>query len=262
MEIEYDSLGVLWLVQVRVKVSFEVENEESFSDSGVEVTLPSDYANGLTVGGKRKVVAQLSKLYNIPKSYFTFEGYPRVVTPPAAEELPVLKVALQAVCSRNNGTIGVTPGDLAQVLSERGGYAEGDLIFLVAASGEKLRVAVEKLRHIQPEKARMFFFAVRTPAPPTQFLRALSSVAVANVLTLRCNCGRVQWRRTLADISSAAQAKRKEQAQAAAGEVRSLSSSALGLSIPHSSQEGRPLLRVFCCALSCSHRKRCSSLSA
>lgn len=148
-------------MQIKVKVEFDVDNEESSSDTGVEVNIPADFNTGLTIGGKRSIVTQLSKIYKIPRSYFTFEGYPRVVTDPTKGELPILKVALQAVCSRKDGTIGVQPSELARVLTELGGYAEKDLIFLITTSGEKLRVSIENVRQIAPEKARLFMFAVR-----------------------------------------------------------------------------------------------------
>ncbi|XP_026191968.1 uncharacterized protein LOC34623096 [Cyclospora cayetanensis] len=173
-------------VNVKVKLVFDVENDEAFSDSGIVISLPSDFATGLNIGGKRKVAQQLSKMYGIPKAYFTFDGYPRVVIDPAKSELPVLKVALQALCLRNDGKIGVRPAELAQVLIEKGGYGNKDYILLHAAAGEKLRVSVENARQIAPEKARMFMFA---------------------------------WKRKLSDITSAAEGKAKEKAKAAAGEV-------------------------------------------
>ena len=148
-------------MQVKVKVVFDVENEESSSDSGVDVELPLDFATGLTIGGKRSVASQLSKSYHIPRSFFTFEGYPRVVMDTTKAELPSLKVALQAVCSRSDGSIGISPAELARVLTSQGGYGERDLIFLLTTSGEKLRVSIENLRQIAPEKARMFTFGVR-----------------------------------------------------------------------------------------------------
>ncbi|OEH76665.1 hypothetical protein cyc_07060 [Cyclospora cayetanensis] len=151
-------------VNVKVKLVFDVENDEAFSDSGIVISLPSDFATGLNIGGKRKVAQQLSKMYGIPKAYFTFDGYPRVVIDPAKSELPVLKVALQALCLRNDGKIGVRPAELAQVLIEKGGYGNKDYILLHAAAGEKLRVSVENARQIAPEKARMFMFAVAEPA--------------------------------------------------------------------------------------------------
>lgn len=146
---------------MNVKVVFDVENEESSSDTGVNVDLPADFATGLTIGGKRSVVSQLSKLYAIPKSFFTFEGYPRVVVDATKGGLPALKVALQVVCSRSDGSIGVTPAELARVLTARGGYGENDLVFLLTTSGEKLRISIENLRQISPEKARMIMFGVR-----------------------------------------------------------------------------------------------------
>ncbi|CDJ35920.1 uncharacterized protein EMH_0044390 [Eimeria mitis] len=112
-------------------------------------------------------------------------GYPRVVVDATKGELPALKVALQAVCTRPDGTIGVSPAELARVLTERGGYGEKDLIFLLTTSGEKLRVSIENLRQIAPEKAQMFMFG---------------------------------WKRTLADIKAEGEAKAKERAEAAAGE--------------------------------------------
>ncbi|CDJ49379.1 hypothetical protein, conserved [Eimeria brunetti] len=172
-------------VKVKVNVEFDVENEESSFDTGVDINLPSDFAAGLTIGGKRSVATQLSKKYNIPRSYFTFEGYPRVVMDTAKGGLPVLKVALQVVCSRSDGTIGVSPAELARVLTERGGYGERDLVFLLTTSGEKLRVPIENVRQIAPEKARLFMFG---------------------------------WKRTLADIRAEGEAKVKERAEAAAGE--------------------------------------------
>ncbi|KAL8439878.1 hypothetical protein Efla_000850 [Eimeria flavescens] len=172
-------------IKVKVKVSFEVEGSEAFSDTGVEVMLPSDYATGLRIGGKRKVVAQLSKLYGIPKNYFTLDNYPRVVVDPAKSELPILKVALETVCLRPDKTTAVKPTELASVLSERGGYRDEDLLFIVTPTGEKFRVNLKTLRQLQPEKVQKYKFS---------------------------------WKRGLSDISSEAEAKRKERAEAISGE--------------------------------------------
>ncbi|KAL8447515.1 hypothetical protein Emed_004303 [Eimeria media] len=172
-------------IKVRVNVSFEVENSEASSDSNIEITLPADYANGLRIGGKRRTAAQIAKLYNIPKSYFTFDNYPRVVLDRTQGPLPILKIALETVCLRQNGTIAVTPAELAGVLSERGGYSEEDFVFVTTATGEKLRIPLKTLRQIQPNKVQKFNFA---------------------------------WKRTLSDISAEAQAKRKEKVEAAFGE--------------------------------------------
>ncbi|KAL8452923.1 hypothetical protein Emag_002140 [Eimeria magna] len=173
-------------IKVKVDVSFEVENSEASADSNIEITLPADFANGLRIGGKRRTVAQVAKLYNIPKSYFTLDNYPRVVVDRARGPLPILKVALETVCLRPDGTIAVTPAELAGVLSERGGYAEDDLVFVTTATGERLRVPLKTLRQLQPDKVQKFNFA---------------------------------WKRTLSDISSEAQAQRKEKVEAAFGEV-------------------------------------------
>ncbi|KAL8270517.1 hypothetical protein Esti_005554 [Eimeria stiedai] len=173
-------------IKVKVNVSFEVENSEASADSNIEITIPADYATGLRIGGKRRTVGQIAKLYNIPKSYFTLENYPRVVVDPTRGPLPILKIALETVCLRPDKTIVVTPAELAGVLSERGGYAEDDLVLVTTATGEKLRVPLRTLRQLQPDKVQKFNFA---------------------------------WKRTLSDISSEAQAKRKEKVEAAFGEV-------------------------------------------
>lgn len=156
-----------------MNVVFVVDNEPASSDSGIEITVPAEYATGLSIGGKRKVVSQLSKRYRIPKSYFTLEGYPRIVVSSSKTELPTLKVALQVVPYRPDGTVGIAPAELARVLRERGGYGDQDLIFLITADGDKFRIPLEKLPEVKAKKARMLMFAVRILAPHTYGLSTL-----------------------------------------------------------------------------------------
>lgn len=117
------------------------------------------YASGLNPGEKKKVASQLTKLYAIPKNYFTLRNYPRVLLV-RPSDLPVLKVALQVSCGRNEGTIGVKPAELVRVLTERGGYSEDDSIFVIFKSGEKLMLKLSTIRHIIPEKVEKIMFAV------------------------------------------------------------------------------------------------------
>ncbi|KAL8428061.1 hypothetical protein ACSSS7_007415 [Eimeria intestinalis] len=198
-------------IKVKVNVSFEVENSEASADSSIEVTLPEDYARGLRIGGKRRTVAQIAKLYNIPRSYFTLDNYPRVVVDSSKGPLPILKIALETVCRRPDGSIAVTPAELAGVLSERGGYAEDDLVFVTTAAGEKLRVPLKTLRQLQPDKVQKFNFAARNQ----QAQQCHRTARYPRILWISCA---PQWKRTLSDITSEAQAKRKEKVEAAFGE--------------------------------------------
>lgn len=130
-------------------------------DNPITLQMPSTFLAGLSHGAKRHVVKQLSKIYSIPRKYFTLKYYPYAVLDSPTDKIPILAVELKAECMREDGKIGVSPKELYTTLKEQGGFDDEDTINATFVNGDAYQVQIRLLSDIPAEKVKLFAFSVR-----------------------------------------------------------------------------------------------------